>query len=102
MAKRILQVNFKLNGPYADLLQANRQAVQQIARVPGLRWKIWLANDKEGEAGGLYLFDDEPSLQSYIDARTPQWQSNPAIGEMNLKQFEVVDELTEVTRGPVK
>ena len=102
MAKRILQVNFKLNGPYADLLQANRKAVKQIAQVPGLRWKIWLVNEEKGEAGGLYLFDDESSAQSYLAVRTPQWESNPAISDINVKQFEVVDELTEVTRGPVK
>ncbi len=102
MAKWILQVNFKYNGPYADLLQANREAAKQIAQAPGLRWKIWLANEGEGEVGGIYLFDDESSVQSYLAVRTPQWKSIPAISDIRVKQFEVVDELTEVTRGPVK
>ena len=35
---------------------------EQYAAVPGLRWKIWIINEAEGEAGGIYLFDDEESL----------------------------------------
>ncbi len=102
MAKWILQVNFKYNGPFAELSRVNAEAAKQIAQAPGLRWKIWLTNEEKGEVGGIYLFDDEPSVQSYLTWRTPQWKSIPAISDINVKQFEVVDDLTEVTRGPVK
>jgi len=101
MAKRILQVNFKMNVPYANVLQANREPAKMIAQTPGLNWKIWLANEDTDEAGGLYLFDDEASAEAYLKVRTPQWESSPAIGEIKVKQFDVVDELTEITRGPI-
>ena len=58
MSQQILQVNLKFNIPRNDLETAWLDAAQPIADTPGLLWKVWLMNEAESEAGGIYLFDD--------------------------------------------
>ena len=59
-------------------------------------------NEAESEAGGIYLFDDEASLQAFLAGPlAAQVSSHPAISDMSAKQFEVMPEVTAITRGPV-
>jgi hypothetical protein len=41
----------KFDIPRAELEAAWLQAAQPIAETPGLRWKVWLMNEAEREAG---------------------------------------------------
>jgi len=66
MAEKILQLNFKFSVTKAEYDQAASSLANEFAAVAGLRWKIWLMNEKENEAGGIYLFDDESSLLAYL------------------------------------
>ncbi|KPK62073.1 MAG: hypothetical protein AMS21_08250 [Gemmatimonas sp. SG8_38_2] len=102
MPARMLQLNFKFNVSRADYEDAVSPLASDFAVVPGLRWKIWLMNDRESEAGGLYLFDDEASLTAYLEGPLASGVANhPALSDMSAKQFDVMDELTAITRGPV-
>jgi hypothetical protein len=75
---------------------------EPIAAVDGLRWKVWLMNEAESEAGGIYLFDDAASVQAYLEGSiVAQVTSHPALSEFSVKQFDVMDGVTAVTRGPV-
>jgi hypothetical protein len=80
----------KENLPYA----------QPIADIPGLRWKVWIINEAQSEAGGIYLFDNDAAVQAFVDG--------PIIAEMkgdptlSIKAFDVIAKLTAITRGPVK
>ena len=65
MSVKVLQINFKFNIPSADLKNGLAPFVKDIAAVSGLRWKVWIMNEQENEAGGIYLFDDEDSIQAY-------------------------------------
>ena len=98
----ILQVNFKLNvstGEYHDLC---RSLAQTFAEVPGLQWKVWLLNEQEKEAGGIYLFSSERAVQDYLSGPiVAQLQGHPAFREISVKRFDVMDEVTAITRGPV-
>jgi hypothetical protein len=100
MACKILQINYKFNGPRAEYQKENLPYAQPIADLPGLRWKVWIINEAQGEAGGIYLFADDAAVQAFL--------AGPIISEMrgdpslNIKAFDVIDELTAVTRGPVK
>jgi len=98
----ILQINFKLNVP-ADAYVSNSLGVAQaIAQVAGLRWKIWILNEQEQEAGGLYFFDTEQALNEYLSGPiVAQLGNHPAIRDASFKRFDVIEELTTATRGPV-
>ncbi len=103
MSAKILQVNFKFNIPKAEYEQAVSSLASEYAAVPGLRWKIWIMNEADQEAGGIYLFDDETSMKSLLEGPlTAKVTSHPALSEFSVKQFDVMEEVTAITRGPVK
>ncbi|UCC84729.1 MAG: YdhR family protein [Gemmatimonadota bacterium] len=102
MSGKILQLNFKFSVSSAEYEKAVSPLAGEFAAVPGLRWKIWFMNDQETEAGGLYLFDDESSLHAFLEGPlAAQVKSHPAFSDMSAKQFDVMDDLTAITRGPV-
>ena len=98
----ILQVNFKLNVSAAEYRKICESVAQAIADVPGLVWKVWLLNEKDGEAGGIYLFQDEQSLATYLSSPIiAQIKSLPQLREISAKRFGTMQELTAITRGPI-
>jgi hypothetical protein len=102
MAKMILQVNFNFNIPKADYDQAAKSLAATFADVAGLTWKVWIMNEAEREAGGIYFFDNESSLRAYLESPlAAEVKSHPAFSNMSVKQFAVMDEPTATTRGPV-
>lgn len=104
MAKRILQIDSKtpesmeMNSPEGH--QMIKEWVQAVAQFPGLAWKIWLKNEESGEYGGIYLFDDEQSLQEYLESESVARVKQ--MPDVSVKKFEIEDELTEKTDGPIK
>jgi hypothetical protein len=103
MSQKILQINFQLSVSAKDYEQACLPAAQPIANTPGLRWKVWLMNEAEHEAGGIYLFDDEASVQAFLSGPiVAAVKSNPAISDISAKMFDVMEGLTGITRGPVR
>src|SRR5262245_24429890 len=74
MSAKILQINYKLNGPKAEYERENLPYAQPIADIPGLCWKVWIINEAQSEAGGIYLFDDDAAVQAFLDG--------PIIAEM--------------------
>ncbi len=103
MAARIVQLNFKFGVSAAEYAGAVKPMVEDFAAVPGLRWKVWLMNEKESEAGGIYLFDDQASIDAFLKSDLAQGVMNhPALSEFSAKQFDVMEDLTQVTRGPLK
>lgn len=101
---RILLVNFKLpegfdmSSPEAQ--KAGEEAARFIAAFPGLKWKIWVVNEETGETGGIYLFEDEGALKEYLKGPTIAQVRN-MMRDITLKEFGVIGELTQATRGPV-
>jgi len=103
MPGKILQVNFKFNVTKAEYEQAVTPLADKFATVNGLVWKIWIMNETESEAGGIYFFDNDSSLKAYLDGPlAAAVSSHPALSNMSVKQFDVMDEITAITRGPVK
>jgi Putative mono-oxygenase ydhR len=98
----ILQINFKLNVSTAEYQKICESVAQAIADVPGLRWKVWLLDEKEKEAGGIYLFQDEEALNNYLSSPiVAQIKNHPALQGLSAKRFDVMEEVTAVTRGPI-
>lgn len=104
MAKKILQVNFKLpekmdlNSPQVQ--ETKEEWVQHAADFPGLEWKIWIRNEEREEVGGIYLFADEQSLQEYLDGET--MEQVRAMRDVSIKTFTIEEEPTRMTNGPIQ
>lgn len=102
MSLVILQINIISNIPVAELESAWLEAAQPIADTPGLRWKVWLKNEAEHEVGGIYLFDDQASVQAFLDGPiVAATKTSPAIVSVSVKQFNVMAAHTAITRGPL-
>lgn len=100
MSAKILQINYKLNGPRAEYERENLPYAQPIADILGLRWKVWIINEAPSEAGGIYLFDDDAAVQAFLDGPiVAEMKGDPTL---SIKVFDVIEELTTITRGPVK
>lgn len=103
MALKLLQVNMKFSMPKAELEAAWLGVAQPIADTPGLRWKVWLMNEAEREAGGIYLFESEAAAQSYLGGPiVAALKTSPGISNISAKLFDVLGRHTAITKGPVK
>jgi len=99
----ILQVNFNLNVPISEYEKLTESVAQAFADVAGLKWKIWLLNPAAQEAGGIYHFDSQASLDAFLNGPlAAQVKSMTALRNVSMKQFQVMPEVTAVTRGPVE
>ena len=103
MTQKILQVNLKFSIPKAELEAAWLPVAQPIAEVPGLLWKIWLMNEKEHSAGGIYLFENEAALQAYMAGPiVAAMMVSPVLSNIEAKVFDMLQSHTTITRGPIK
>jgi hypothetical protein len=96
----ILQINFNLNVPVAEYQKMTDSVAHAFLNVPGLKWKIWLLNPAAQEAGGIYLFDSQAFLDAYLNGPlVAQLRGLTSIRNISVKQFEVMPEITVLTRG---
>jgi hypothetical protein len=102
MSIKLLQINYNLNVPRAEYELDNVPWAGPISQVAGLRWKTWIINEAQHEAGGIYLFDDDASLQAFLAGPiVAELKSDPTL-DASLKSFDVSLGLSEVTRAPIE
>ncbi|UCC80286.1 MAG: YdhR family protein [Candidatus Zixiibacteriota bacterium] len=102
MAEKILQINFRFSVTPDEYTSAVSEMAEDFAAVDGLRWKVWIMNESRKEAGGIYLFNDQPSLDAFLKGPLAAGvTSHPALADFSVRQFDVMPDITAVTRGPV-
>ena len=66
MSTTALLFQFSYAGPWGAELSANAvELAKDIAGETGLISKIWIENQHQGKAGGLYFFTDEEAADRY-------------------------------------
>ena len=61
----VLQVDFKMNGPFGDEMAAEFSGLaRSINEEEGFMWKIWTENSDTNEAGGIYLFETKETAEN--------------------------------------
>lgn len=102
MSSKILQINLRFNVSPEELAKEFETAAVPIADVPGLKWKIFGMNEERGEGAGIYLFEDDASLKAYIEGPIiARMKTLEAFSDITMKEFDVVENATAITRGPV-
>jgi len=100
--KKILQINLKFKVTRAELEKAFLEVAKPIADVKGLLWKVWLINEAEKSAGGIYLFKDDASVEAYLKGKIVAGiMAHPALSNVEAKVFDILPKHTKITRGPV-
>lgn len=98
---RLLQMDFPFHGPGKDEMDRTLQDLSKsIAEYPGVIWKIWTVNEDTHEGGGIYLFEDEDSLNSYVAMHTERLKGF-GVTTVNSKIFAIPEVLTRMTCGPI-
>jgi len=102
MSEIMLQVNFNYSVSKEEYEQAAAPLADKFANVPGLKWKIWILNAENSEAGGIYMFDSQASLDNYLSGPLAESvTTHPALSNFSIKQFSIMRDITKITRGPV-
>ncbi len=102
MPVHVLFVSFKFNISPEEYVQVMRPLTGEILNAPGLRWKIWLINEIECTAGGIYLFDDAVSVQMFLSSPLMDgFQRHPAFTDLQVMPFGVLTSETAATHGPL-
>lgn len=98
----ILQIDFPFHGPFGEeMQQAMQPLAESINQEPGLLWKIWTENPDTQEAGGVYLFSDAVSAESYLKKHQARLTDSGVTG-IRAKFFSVNSPLTLINKGPAQ
>jgi len=106
--KKIVQINFKFKKSKSDVEKHWLEGAPIFGpngKVKGLLWKIWLMNEAEKSAGGIYLFKDEASAKAYVNgpiiagARTCPGCS---AYDIEIRTWDILPEHTKISRGPIE
>jgi hypothetical protein len=101
---KLLQVNYRRERGQEDREQAEHLlgAAEMISGLPGLHWKIWIYEDSQGAAGGIYLFATEEQARAWGDDALPAALGDlPGISSVEARYFDVDERLSAITRGPL-
>jgi hypothetical protein len=102
MSKKLLQINLRFSVSATELAEEFMSAATPISCVGGLKWKIFGMDMERGEAAGIYLFEDEKALKSYLEGPiVAAMKDKAAFSDIKVRSFDVLEEPTLVTRGPI-
>jgi hypothetical protein len=99
----ILHVSFCNPNPASEAShKAAWERAHMIAKVEGLLGKIWIAQPEKNAFGGVYLFVSKEAATAYLKGPIPaDIQEIPGMTDFSTNIYEVEDELSAVTRGPI-
>ena len=94
-------INFNLAGiSRTEYETVCDELAQAFADLPGLVSKHWLANEKTNTYGGIYIWESEDAYQAFIDSELfAGVGANPALANIESKNFAVIEAPTRITRG---
>jgi hypothetical protein len=98
---KLLQVDFEYQGTMGEeMSKALVGLAESINQEPGLIWKIWTESESNKLGGGIYLFKDENSAESYLEMHTARLKGM-GVPEVRGIVFDVNLPLTTINQGPV-
>ena len=100
---KLLQVNYHRDHGQDNHDQAEYllSAAERISGVPGLQWKVWIYDDENQAAGGIYVFDSEEQARAFGDGLPESLGKLPGVSGIDRRYFDIDEHLSAITRGPV-
>lgn len=100
---QVLQINFTYDMTATEFEENFAPLAEPIAKVEGMVWKVWVINDENKEAGGIYLFEDAASVNAYLNGEIVAGLAvHPQITDIVVKQFDVMVNPSSITRAPLE
>ena len=96
---RVQIITFNLKGLSDEEYRSHCEAIAPaFAQLPGLLSKTWLANAETNTYGGVYLWRDRRSMESYERSDIYGGMlANPHLEGLVARSFPVVEEATGIT-----
>lgn len=100
---QILIVNFELKDRDHETYESQcLEFAPAFAAIPGLVTKQWLANRETNTYGGMYMFEDEQSLDAYLQSELfAMLPTFPNFTNISVKRFGTIESASKVTAGPI-
>ncbi len=94
-----LLVTFNSTADIGDLVKPFTDYATAMGTVRGLVFKTWI---RDGTTlGGFHVFVDRDSAEAYLASDlVAGLTSNPAFSDFQIRHFEVLGELSAITRTP--
>jgi quinol monooxygenase YgiN len=96
-------VYFNLNGlSDAEYCGVCNRLAPELARVPGLISKVWLADAASNSYGGVYTWADQQALDDFTRSDFfKAFVTNPSFANIASKVFGILEGPSEVTRTAI-
>ena len=95
-----VQVQYRITGDPEDYQRLAAAVAPQLARLPGLCWKLWLFDPTSGDAGGIYLFSDAAAAAAFLAGPALSGlRQNPTIAGVSARSLGVLTDLSLTTLG---
>ena len=96
-------VQFNLDGlSDADYRAACDGLAPELARVPGLLTKVWLADEAANVYGGVYAWADRSALEAFSRSDFfKAFASNPRFANITSTTYDLLEGPSEVTRTAI-
>jgi len=98
---KLLQIDFPYSGAMGDeMAEGFNELAKSISKEKGLVFKIWTENAHTQEAGGIYIFEDLTSLETYLKMHIKRLESFGVTG-IRYKIFDINEPLSAITKAPL-
>jgi hypothetical protein len=95
-----VEVLYQVTGDRSVYRALAEQAAPQLARTPGLLWKLWLLDEGGHQAAGVYLFVDDHAARAFLDGPALDGlRKHPAISGLTARRYGVLADLSLITGG---
>jgi hypothetical protein len=102
MKKKVLTTRFNYSMPTTEFKKMMPIVAPQFSAIPGCCWKIWLINEIQKEAGGVYLFESATELEQFLNSNLlVSVTSHPALSNFEAYTFGVEEEASLITGAPL-
>lgn len=102
MSQKMFVTNFTYSVSREEYESMAAQLAQAFADVPGCLWKIWLIDAEKKQAGAVYLFKDDESLQNFkASPLVASVLSHPALSNFDLRERDILTEISILTHAPL-
>jgi len=102
LQRKVLVVTLEFDCAASELEDEAVRVADPIANVPGLIWKLWLANPGVRSAGGGYLFESEGALHVFVDGPiAAEINNRPEFRRVKMRVFDVMELPSRMTRAPL-
>ena len=84
--------------PTEELKKIMPAVAPKFSEIPGCSWKIWLINEEQKEAGGVYLFESATELEQFLNSGLlASVKQNPAFSNFQTSLFDVSEQASIIT-----